>query len=75
MAVWPDGRELHTEGVLEGAITEAPRGKQGFGYDPVFQPASERRTYAELSDAEKNALSHRARAVRALAEKLGALTA
>ena len=74
VAVWPDGRELHAEGSLEGVITEEPRGEQGFGYDPVFQPAGESRTYAELSDAEKNAISHRARAVRALGEKLGVRT-
>jgi len=70
VAAWPDGRELHAEGVLEGAITEAPRGTQGFGYDPVFVPAGGTRTYAELTDAEKNAISHRARAVRALGEGL-----
>ena len=74
VAAWPDGRELQTEGVLEGAITEAPRGEQGFGYDPVFQPAGEARTYAELSEAEKNAISHRARAARALGELLAAST-
>ncbi len=71
VAAWPDGRELHAEGILEGAITEVPRGEQGFGYDPVFQPAGESRTYAELSESEKNAISHRGRAVRALGEKLG----
>jgi XTP/dITP diphosphohydrolase len=72
VAVWPDGRELHAEGVLEGVIVEAPRGTNGFGYDPVFVPAGEMRTYAELTDAEKNAMSHRARAVKALARKLSA---
>ena len=74
VAAWPDGRELHAEGVLEGSIAEAPRGEQGFGYDPVFQPAGESRTYAELSEAEKNASSHRARAARALGELLAAST-
>jgi XTP/dITP diphosphohydrolase len=74
VAAWPDGRELQAEGVLEGAITEEPRGEQGFGYDPVFQPAGESRTYAELSEAEKNVLSHRARAARALGELLAAST-
>jgi XTP/dITP diphosphohydrolase len=72
VAAWPDGRELHAEGVLEGIITETPRGTNGFGYDPVFVPAGETRTYAELTDDEKNAMSHRARAVRALGEKLAA---
>lgn len=70
VAAWPDGRELDAEGVLEGAIVEAPRGANGFGYDPVFVPAGGTRTYAELTDAEKNAISHRARAVKALGEKL-----
>jgi XTP/dITP diphosphohydrolase len=70
VAAWPDGRELDAEGVLEGVIVEAPRGTNGFGYDPVFVPAGETRTYAELTDAEKNAMSHRARAVRGLGEKL-----
>ena len=70
VAVWPDGREVVAEGVLAGTISESPRGTQGFGYDPVFVPEGESRTYAELSDAEKNAISHRARAVRALREKL-----
>ncbi len=71
VAVWPDGRELHAEGVLEGLIIESPRGTNGFGYDPVFVPADDTRTFAELTDAEKNAISHRGRAVRALAAMLG----
>ena len=70
VAAWPDGREIHAEGVLEGTITDGPRGANGFGYDPVFVPAGESRTYAQFSDAEKNAISHRARAVKALGEKL-----
>lgn len=70
VAAWPDGREVQAEGVLEGVIVEAPRGTNGFGYDPVFVPAGDTRTFAELTDAEKNAMSHRARAVRALGERL-----
>lgn len=70
IAAWPDGRELVADGVLVGVIANLPRGGNGFGYDPVFVPAGEMRTYAELTDAEKNADSHRARAVRALAERL-----
>lgn len=59
-------REVLAEGVLEGEIGLSPRGTNGFGYDPVFElPAG--RTLAELSDDEKNSLSHRARALRALA--------
>jgi XTP/dITP diphosphohydrolase len=72
VAAWPDGRELSAEGVLEGVIAETPRGTNGFGYDPVFVPAGETRTVAELTEAEKNAISHRARAVRALGERLAA---
>ncbi len=70
VAAWPDGREVVAEGVLSGAIVDAPRGSNGFGYDPVFVPAGESRTLAELTDDEKNANSHRARAVRELAGKL-----
>jgi XTP/dITP diphosphohydrolase len=63
---WPDGTEMSADGVLAGTIIAAPRGTNGFGYDPVFLPKGETRTYAELSDEEKNAISHRARAVRVL---------
>ena len=70
VACLPDGRELVAEGVLEGRITRAPRGANGFGYDSLFELAELGRTMAELSDAEKNALSHRARAMRALAAQL-----
>ncbi len=71
VAVWPDGRELHADGVLEGVIIESQRGTNGFGYDPVFMPAGGTRTVAELTDAEKNANSHRSRAVKSLAAMLG----
>lgn len=68
---WPNGDFLTVEGVLEGAVAPSPRGGEGFGYDPVFVPReSPGRTLAELSLAEKNALSHRGRALRALALKL-----
>jgi XTP/dITP diphosphohydrolase len=69
VARFPDGRERIGEGVLEGAIATAPRGTNGFGYDPVFE-LPEGKTLAELDEASKNALSHRARAARALAEQL-----
>ncbi|GAB4306603.1 MAG: RdgB/HAM1 family non-canonical purine NTP pyrophosphatase [Candidatus Bipolaricaulota bacterium] len=62
----PDGRVWTTEGVLEGRIADAPRGPGGFGYDPLFIPAGETRTLAELSPEEKNALSHRRRALEGL---------
>ena len=54
------------EGVVEGAITESPRGEGGFGYDPVFRPLGHHRTFAEFSMDEKNRISHRGRAFRAL---------
>ena len=62
-----------THGTFEGRIALAPRGSGGFGYDPIFEPESETvggRTVGELSPAEKNAISHRAQAARALRERL-----
>ena len=64
----PGREEIVAEGVLEGRIIETPRGDSGFGYDPVFLVKG--RTLAELGPVEKNAISHRGRALRALAEKL-----
>ncbi|GBD18465.1 dITP/XTP pyrophosphatase [bacterium HR27] len=61
--VAPDGREALAEGTVEGTIVETPRGEHGFGYDPVFLPLSEQRTFAEMTLEEKNRLSHRARAL------------
>ena len=66
---FPDGVEVLAEGTLEGRITQGPRGMGGFGYDPIFEV--EGRTLAEMTPEEKNALSHRARAVAALVEALG----
>jgi XTP/dITP diphosphohydrolase len=72
LARFPDGSEVAAEGVMEGSIGLSARGANGFGYDPVFVPAGDDgRTYAEMSTAEKDAISHRGRAFRALAEKLG----
>lgn len=68
--VFPDGVEVTADGALDGIITDAARGSGGFGYDPVFEVDG--RTLAEMSVEEKNGLSHRARAIRALAESLGA---
>jgi XTP/dITP diphosphohydrolase len=73
LARWPDGRELSVEGVLPGRIALAARGTNGFGYDPIFlpdPPDGDGRTLAEMSTDEKNAVSHRARAFRALAARL-----
>jgi XTP/dITP diphosphohydrolase len=58
------------DGVCEGRILEAPRGKSGFGYDPIFVPAGESLAFAELADNRKNSLSHRARAADALREAI-----
>ncbi|MDP9860838.1 MULTISPECIES: XTP/dITP diphosphatase [Streptosporangium] len=63
----PSGEERVAEGTLHGLIIDAPRGTNGFGYDPIFVPEGESRTTAELSAEEKNAISHRGRAFRALA--------
>ncbi len=72
MVVHPDGSETVVEGVCEGLITLTERGARGFGYDAVFAPRDgEGRTFAEMSDAEKNAISHRGRAFVALAAALG----
>ncbi len=67
----PDGSELQAVGTLDGEIAAEPRGDEGFGYDPIFVPAGESRTVAELGDAWKADHSHRARAVRMLALALG----
>jgi XTP/dITP diphosphohydrolase len=71
-AIRPGGEEIVVEGVLDGAIADAPRGAGGFGYDPVFVPAGETRTVAELAASEKDEISHRGRAARALVSALGA---
>ena len=71
MVCFPDGREVTAAGWVDGAITRGPRGHNGFGYDPVFEPIEgDGRTFAELTTEEKNGVSHRARALRALAELL-----
>jgi XTP/dITP diphosphohydrolase len=69
----PGGPEATFEGTTTGVLVEAPRGAGGFGYDPLFVPDDgppDGRTMAELTDAEKDAISHRGRAARALAEWL-----
>lgn len=69
-AVLPDGRELTTLGVVEGRIGYEEKGEGGFGYDPIFYLPEFGKTTAELSEEEKNAISHRGRALRAMAEEL-----
>jgi XTP/dITP diphosphohydrolase len=60
--VAPWGEEALVEGVVEGVLTDSPRGTQGFGYDPIFLVPALGRTFGELAAAEKARLSHRARA-------------
>ena len=74
MACFPDGSEVVAEGAVVGTIATEPRGTGGFGYDPVFVPdGAGGRTFAEMSTEEKNAVSHRGRAFRALAALLASL--
>jgi XTP/dITP diphosphohydrolase len=70
---FPDGREQVLRGEVRGRLLTAPRGSGGFGYDPIFVPDGESRTTAEMSPAEKDAISHRGRAFRALTAKLSEL--
>lgn len=69
-AVLPDGRELVTRGTIEGRIGYEEKGKGGFGYDPIFQVPEFGKSTAELTEEEKNAVSHRGRALRAMKEEL-----
>jgi XTP/dITP diphosphohydrolase len=71
LVAFPDGSEVWSEGVLPGTIAAEPRGANGFGYDPVFVPdGGDGRTFAEMRPEEKDAVSHRGRAFRALAGEL-----
>ena len=70
MVVWPDGAELSVEGVVEGVIAPSRQGSGGFGYDPIFVPVEgDGRSFAEMG-VEKHEVSHRGRALRALAAAL-----
>ena len=70
--VLPDGREFTVDGEMRGRLVRAPRGSEGFGYDPIFVAAGEERTNAELPPADKDAISHRGKAFRALARIIAA---
>ena len=61
-----EGREYVFEGIIEGTIVNEPKGQNGFGYDPIFQPSGYQQTFAELSEEVKNTISHRARAMESL---------
>ena len=67
-----DQEPIIAEGAWEGSIAQVPRGAGGFGYDPIFVPAGSERTAAEFAPSEKNAVSHRARALRALLAQMRA---
>jgi XTP/dITP diphosphohydrolase len=69
---WPSGEEDTVEGHMDGVVIDAPRGTNGFGYDPIFVPEGDTRTTAELSPAEKDAISHRGKAFTALAKRIRA---
>jgi len=71
--VLPSGAEHVAEGVLDGWLADEPRGTNGFGYDPIFVPAGTELTTAQLSAADKDKISHRGRALRALAPVIAAL--
>jgi len=63
LTYYSNGSYTSFEGEIQGSIVEVPRGTQGFGYDPIFQPENETRTFAEMSLEEKNLIAHRARAL------------
>ena len=70
---WPGAEILHAEGVCEGALVGKRRGHRGFGYDPIFVPVGWQDTMAELSDEQKDRISHRGRALRALHDLLAGI--
>ena len=71
IALAQNGKALNTfEGVVEGNVVDLPRGRNGFGYDPVFQPNGFEQTFAEMAPGSKNKISHRAKAIAALREAL-----
>jgi len=71
--VLPDGTEVVERGVVEGSLLREPRGTEGFGYDPIFVPTGFSVTTAEMSAADKDAISHRGQALRKLAQKISGL--
>lgn len=71
--VFPDGREIVTRGTMEGLIADKPAGENGFGYDPIVYLPEYGMTSAQLTPEEKNRISHRGKALRSMAEKLGGM--
>jgi XTP/dITP diphosphohydrolase len=72
LALLMEGIMIQATGTLEGTITDTAKGTNGFGYDPVFVPKGSSRTFAEMTDAEKNMISHRAKALHELMAKVKA---
>jgi XTP/dITP diphosphohydrolase len=72
LALVIEGILLHSTGILEGSIADSPRGTNGFGYDPVFIPKGQSKTLAEMTSAEKNAISHRSLALHDLMKQVKA---
>jgi XTP/dITP diphosphohydrolase len=70
LALLIEGIMIQATGTLEGTITDTPRGTNGFGYDPIFVPKGSSRTFAEMTNAEKNMISHRAKALHELMAKV-----
>jgi XTP/dITP diphosphohydrolase len=70
LALLVEGILMHATGSLEGTISEAPRGAEGFGYDPIFIPTGSTKTLAEMTQVEKNAISHRAKALESLMKQV-----
>jgi XTP/dITP diphosphohydrolase len=73
VATAPSGQRLSAVGQLRGSVIRTPRGNNGFGYDPIFVPVGHDRTTAEMTAPEKDAISHRGIAFRALGERLATL--
>lgn len=71
LLVWPDGHEEIFEGKVKGHLVWPPRGELGHGYDPIFVPEGETRTFAEMEAGEKNRISHRAKAFKAMEKLFG----
>lgn len=67
---WPDGHSEAVEGRLDGTIVWPPRGDKGFGYDPIFVPDGEKRTFGEMAPEEKESMSHRAKAFAKLVKQV-----
>ncbi len=72
-AVFPDGRELAVRAAIEGIIGYQAKGSNGFGYDPIFYVPELGKTTAEMTEEEKNLVSHRGKALRLMKEELGKL--